>query len=93
MNQPTILDMKREAAQALLAYRRMKNTLLLHDAPELLPEQAETMTLPEEASRAGRRRGKAERPGKSAGKSVRPAPSHRAKRAAAASGAAFWRAC
>lgn len=57
MNQPTILDMKREAAQALLAYRRMKNTLLLHDAPELLPEQAETMTLPEEASRAGRRRG------------------------------------
>ena len=57
MNHPTILDMKREAAQALLAYRRMKNTLLLHDAPELLPEQAETMTLPEEASRAGRRRG------------------------------------
>ena len=41
MNQPTILDMKREAAQVLLAYRRMKNTLLLHDAPELLPEQAE----------------------------------------------------
>ena len=45
------------------------------------------------ARRAGRRRGKAERPGKSGGKSVRPAPSHRAKRAAAASGAAFWRAC
>ncbi|MFR1785921.1 MAG: hypothetical protein ACLSWY_08025 [Ruthenibacterium lactatiformans] len=39
------------------------------------------------ARRAGRRRGKAERPGKSGGKSVRPAPSHRAKRAAAASGA------
>lgn len=58
MNQPTILEMKQEAVRALMAYRRMKNTLLLHDAPGLLPEQAETMALYSEPLRAGRRRGR-----------------------------------